>query len=167
MEQITLIQEQPVTNYTLVEVPVTSNGLTQINIPDQPMLKSYSDHRVIVKTIELIPDKVLSKAVLSGNTNAPRSELLKASLVLYCDGWEREQNVPLLRLNAFNDSDSAAATTIPFVSKFTAFENLKSVDWTKSRIQFSNGQSSAGSTYSFVFGVQYVVIDNAGNFINP
>lgn len=134
MGETILVQNQPVVNYTIVEVQVTANGLGQVSITDQPMLKSYQGHRVVIKAIETIPPKALAKAPVSGLAAAPLAEMQKASLVLYCDGWEKEQYVPILRLNAFHDGDSTAATTVPFVNDFQAFSNLNNVDWTKSRV---------------------------------
>ena len=153
-----LVQAAPIVNYTIVEVPVTANGLGQVPIPDQPMLKSFAGHIVVIKSIELITAKVLTNAPLSGNTTAARAEIIKASLVLYSDGWEKLQYFPLARLIAARDSDSLAATTIPFSPNTPAFENLRSVDWTKSYVKYSNTLVSAAATYSFVFGVQYVVL---------
>jgi len=167
MDKIILAQNQPIVNYTVVEIPVTANGLSQIAIADQPMLKSYSGHKVVIKAIELITAKALTNAPVSGLALAARAELIKASLVLYCQGWEQEQYVPLLRLNGFQDADATTATTIPYVKDFQAFSNLNNVDWTKSRVQYSNGTVSASSSYAFLLGVQYLVFDNDGNEIRP
>jgi len=115
----------------------------------------------------VVTPKVLTNAPVSGLALAARAELIKASLVLYCQGWEQEQYVPLLRLNGFQDSDATTATTIPYVKDFQAFANLNNVDWTKSRVQYSNGTVSASSSYAFLLGVQYLVFDNNGNEIRP
>jgi hypothetical protein len=162
-----LIKEQPVNNWTMVEVPVTANGLTKVAIPDQPMLKSYSDHHVVIRSIRNISAKVLTNAPLSGNAVAARAEQIKATLVLYCSGWEKEQYIPLLMLNPVADADATTATTIPYMFQALEFEDLKDVDWTKSYVQFSNGTVSASSPYSFLFGINYLILDNNSRSIKP
>lgn len=163
-----LVKESPINNWTTVEVPVTANGLTKVAIPDQPLLKSYANRKVIVKGLRYISVKVLTNAPVSGNALAPLAEARKASLVLYCDGWEKEQYIPLYMLNPTVDADSTAATTTPYSSNPVDFMDLSNVDWTKSYIQYSNGTSSANSTYSFLIGVNYTIQDAAtGNTMRP
>jgi hypothetical protein len=162
-----LIQAQPINNYTTVEVPVTANGLSRIAIPDQLMLKSYPGHQVVIKAIELISVKVLTRAMLNAMANAPLAEVVKAALVLYCEGWEKVQYLPLARLNPVHDSDATAATTFPFIEQAQTFENLKSVDWTKSYVQYGNGAVSANSSYAFVLGIQYMILNEQGSEIKP
>jgi hypothetical protein len=162
-----LVKETPINNFTLVDIPVTANGLTKVAIQDQPLLKSYSNHRVVVKGLRCITAKVLSNAPISGNAIATRAELLKASLVLYCNGWEKEQYIPLLMLNPMADADSAVGTTVPYAFNPIDFMDLKDVDWTKSYIQYSNSTSSASSTYSFLLAVNYLILNDNGQEIKP
>ena len=162
-----LIQSQPINNYTTVEIPVTANGLTRIAIPDQLMLKSYPGHTVVIKAIELISVKVLTRALLNAMANAPLAEVIKAALVLYCEGWEKVQYLPLARLNPVHDADSTAATTFPFIEQAQTFENLKALDWTKSYVQFGNGAVSANSSYAFMLGIQYIILNDSGSEIKP
>jgi len=162
-----LIQSQPVNNYTTVEIPVTSNGLTRIAIPDQLMLKSYPGHQVVIKAIELLTVKIITRAMINAMANAPLAEVVKAALVLYCEGWEKVQYIPLARLNPAYDSDGTAATTFPFMQSVQTFENLRSVDWTKSYIQYGNGAVSANSPYAFILGTQYMILNEQGAEIKP
>jgi hypothetical protein len=162
-----LIQSQPINNYTTVEIPVTANGLTRIAIPDQLMLKSYPGHTVVIKAIELISVKVLTRAMLNAMANAPLTEVVKAALVLYCEGWEKVQYLPFARLNPVHDADSTAATTFPFIEQAQTFENLKALDWTKSYVQFGNGAVSANSSYAFMLGIQYIILNDSGSEIKP
>jgi len=162
-----LIQSQPVNNYTTVEIPVTANGLTRIAIPDQLMLKSYPGHTVVIKAIELISVKVLTRAILNAMANAPLAEVVKAALVFYCEGWEKIQYIPLARLQPVHDSDSTAATTFPFIEQAQTFENLRNLDWTKSYVQYGNGSVSANSPYAFILGVQYTTLNDQGAEIKP
>jgi len=162
-----LVKETPINNFTLVDIPVTANGLTKVAIQDQPLLKSYSNHRVVVKGLRAITAKILTNAPISGNAISTRAELLKASLVLYCNGWEKEQYIPLLMLNPMADADATTATTIPYAFNPMDFIDLKDVDWTKSYIQYSNGTSSANSTYSFLLAVNYLILNDSGQEVKP
>lgn len=157
-KQIILVQEEPRDASQLVEIPVTSNGLTRIPIPDQQQLRSLANRTVIIKGIRLITNIVLSNAPLTGGINAPNTELVKMSLVLYSLGWERGQLIPLFVLNDV----SGDGTGVPFRFHPTKFNNWRNVDWTKSYLQFSNGQSSAGSPYTVLFDVEYQKIDAQG-----
>lgn len=167
MDNIILVQEQPINQWELVEVPVIVNGVGRVAIPDQPMLKSWDEHMVVIKAIEIITAKTLSHAPIGGQVAATRAELIKCSLVLYSDGWEMEHFLPLQRLICVHDADATTATTNPFMNNPTRFEDLKKVDWTKSYVQYSNGQVSANVPYAFLFGVQYLVFDSTGKRIKP
>jgi len=166
MEKV-YIQQEPVDNWTLVEIPIPAQAVNRQAVPDQLMLKSYPDHFVTVKSIEVITAKQLTNAVLNNGANAARAEIIKATLVLYCDGWEKVQYIPLSRLIATYDADAATATTIPFMQNPTTFENLRNVDWTKSYIQYANGLNSSGAAYVFILGVKYVIQNNRGEVIKP
>jgi len=160
-----LIQSQPIINWTIVEV-VAAVGNSRIPIQDQPMLKSYSDHRIVIKSIELITPKVLTNAVLNSGANMTRADIIKSVLVLYSEQWEKIQYIPLARLIGSHDADATTATTLPFMNDVTMFENLSDVDWTKSYIQTANGQTIAVAGV-FIFGIQYLVFNNAGQAIKP
>jgi hypothetical protein len=158
-KQVYLVQEEPRDASQLVEIPVTANGLTRVPIPDQQQLRSLVDRTVVIKGIRLISTDVLTNAPLTGGINAPTTELVKISLVLYSMGWERGQLIPLLLLN---DISGGAAGATPFRFHPTKFNNWRNVDWTKSYLQFSNGQFSAGSPYTVLFDVEYLKIDASG-----
>jgi hypothetical protein len=166
MEKI-LIQSQPITNWTLVEIPIPAQAVTRVAIPDQVMLKSYPGHTVLIKAIECISNKVLTNGMTQPGINAVRAEIIKASLVLYVEGWEKVQYIPLARLISMADTDSAVATTIPFVWNPVTFENLARVDWTKSYIQYASGTTSVGTAYNFILGVQYSVFNDRGEEVKP
>lgn len=163
MEKV-VYQQEPLANYWLIEIPVPAQAVTSVAIPTQNWLRSTNGKIVIIKSLELVTAKTLAKAPVSGATNATLAELLKASLTLYSDGWERLQYVPLLRLNSLHDSDSAVATTIPFTQEVQKTD-FRSVEWEKSKINF-NGASS-GSAYSILIGIQYLVVDGQGKVIKP
>jgi len=162
-----IVKSEPFTCFQLIEVPVTANSLSKVMCPDVPELRSLAGRRVVIKSIELITAKVLSKGPTNGYTTAALSELLKCSLVLYAEGWQKLNGIPLLRLNPMRDSDSTAATTIPFAPATPHFDSLGPVEWSKSYVQYSSGQSSSGANYTFIFGVNYVVLDDSSNPIKP
>jgi len=164
MEKI-LAQSQPISNWTLVEVPIAS-GATRVAIQDQPMLRNDADKRVVIKAIELFSNKVLTHGVLQSGTAITRADIIKATLVLYSQQWEKVQYIPLARLISMHDSDATTATTIPFNNDPVTFENLGDVDWTKSYVQFANGQSASAASVA-IFGVQYQVYDSMGRERKP
>ena len=93
-----LVQEEPRGPSQLIEIPVTANGISQINFPDVPNLRNMIDQSVIIKAIRCIPDTVLARGPLQGNVNATLTELQKISVVIYCEGWQKGQNIPILSL---------------------------------------------------------------------
>lgn len=161
----TLVQAQPIVNWTLVEIPIAV-GNQRIAIQDQPMLRTYPGHKVVVKGIECITAKVLTNAVLNVGANITRADLIKCVLVLYSQQWEKVQYIPLARLVSVFDTDSAVATTIPFVANPVTFEDLTEVDWTKSYIQTANGTSIATAGV-IILGVQYLTLNDSGQQIKP
>jgi hypothetical protein len=157
--QVILVQEEPRGPSQLVEVQVTSNGLTRVNFPDIQQLRSMVGQRIIIKGMRLITDNVLTKAPLSGNTTAPIAELKKIALTIYCQGWEKGQLIPVLTLN---DVSGDGGASIPYRMFPTKFSNWENVDWSKSYLQFSNGTSSANAPYSVLFDIEYVKLDSSG-----
>lgn len=149
--QIILVKEEPRGPSQLVEVPVTAAGLQRVNFPDVQQLRSYADQVVITKAIRLIIPAVLVAGPITGNATSPLTEIVKASLVLYCEGWEKGQYIPLFTLNDVQDQTNGA----PHVYAQTRFDNWKNVDWSKTYIQYSNGAQSAGAPYAFLFDVLY------------
>jgi len=145
-----LVNEEPRGPSELIEIPVTANGVTRINIPDIQQLRSQQGQVIIVKGIRTITAKVLTNAPITGSVVSPIAELRKASLVLYADGWEKGHLIPLLTMVDEADADATTATTIPYRFKTTKFDDWKNVDWSKSYIQFSNGTVSATQPYWFV-----------------
>jgi hypothetical protein len=164
MEKV-LIQSEPIKNWTLIET-VIAVGDRRIPIQDQPMLRSTSGHKVVIKSIELITVKQLPNGVLNAGANISRADLIKTVLVLYSNGWEQVQYIPLARLIGAHDMDATTATTIPFMRDVTMFENLADVDWTKSYFLLSPGQSIAAAGV-IVLGIQYQVFNNNGQEIRP
>lgn len=160
-----LIQSQPIRNWTLIETAIAV-GNNRIAIQDQPMLKSYAGHRVVIKSLELITAKALTNGVNVNGATITRADIIKMVLVLYCEGWEQVQYIPLSRLIAIQDADSAVGTTIPFMKDATFFENLKDVDWTKSYFLTAAGTTIATAGV-IILGVQYSVFNDNGQEIRP
>lgn len=163
-QQIILIQEEPRNPSILIEVTIP-NGASKVQLPDVQQLRSDNDTKVIVKALRLITPKVLARGVLVNAVNAAVADLQKMTLTLYSEGWERAQNIPVLLLNDVNDSDGAAATTIPYRNVATKFANWKRVDWPKSFIQFTNGQS-ASQACVLILECEYIKLDAQGRIID-
>lgn len=158
MDRITLVQDEPRGPSQLIEVQVTANGRQRVPFPDVDQLRSTGTQRIIVKQIRLIPDYVLSNGPISGSVTAPVTELQKISLVIYCEGWEKAQYLPLLILNDM--SDDVGGTPHRYAP--TNFDNWVNVDWSKTYLQYSNGTLSAGAPYCVLFDVVYIKLNNQG-----
>lgn len=157
MEQILMVREEPRNPSILVEVTIP-NASSKVQLPDVQQLRSDAGTKVILKALRLITFKVLARGVLVNLPNATLADLQKMTLTLYSEGWERGQNIPVLLLNDVYDADSANATTIPHRSSATKFANWKRVDYPKSFIQFTNGQS-ASQACVLIFEVEYIKMD--------
>lgn len=162
---IMLVQEEPRGPSQLVECPVPSATQRQ-RLPDVQQLRSQEGQKIIIKAIRLITDKVLPFAMTLEGTNAPLAELQKICLVLYSQGWEKGQMIPVLSLNDMADADSANGTTIPYRNRTTRLNNWQNVDWAQSYLLYANGQPAAGTPYVVMFEVEYVKLDINGNPIN-
>lgn len=154
--------EEPRGPSQLVEIPVTANGLQRVNLPDIQQLRSYIGQDIIIKAMRLITPKVLTNAPTNGGATSPIAELRKISLVIYCEGWEKAQLIPILTLNDMADADATAATTIPYRNRTTRFDDWKNVDWSKSFLQYSNSTVSANTPYTVLIEVEYVKLDAQG-----
>lgn len=157
---VIIAQSSPRPASQLVEIPVAVNGQSRINLPDVQQLRSLIDMIIVLKAIRLITAQVLTNAVTSAGVTAPVAELQKMTLVLYCEGWEKGYQIPILTLN-----DMAANATIPHNYALTQFDNWQKVDWSKSYLQYANGTVSAGAPYVVILDVQYLrlQVDDRGN----
>src|SRR5215831_15291027 len=81
---IILVQEEPRGPSQLIEIPVGSNGLTKVQIPDIQQLRSQIGQTIIIKAIRLITANVITNAPTVGGIVAPIAELRKLTLTLYC-----------------------------------------------------------------------------------
>lgn len=162
MNQLVLIQEEPRGPSQLIEVPVPTNGLQRVAFPDIQQLRSLANQTIILKQMRLITPDVLTFGVISGSANAPVTELQKISIVLYCEGWEKAQFIPILTLN---DMVVDALSTAAHRFQPTSFNDWQAVDWSKSYLQFSNTQVSVGAPYVVMFDVQYIKLDAQGAVI--
>jgi hypothetical protein len=157
--KIILIQEEPRGPSQLVEVPVVQNGVSKVPFPDIQQLRSDTTQKVIIKGVRLVTqDTLIGPVVAASGANAPLAELQKLTLTLYSDGWEKGQNIPLLVLNDV----ATPAGTFPYRMVATKFSDWKNVDWTKSFLQYANGQVSAGAPYTVIFDVEYQRLNQFG-----
>lgn len=153
MEKQFLMQE-PRGASEIIEIPIANGASGTITLPDVPQLRNQGKEMVIIKSIRLISPKVLSNAPTLGTAVTPLADLVKLSLILYSEGWEKGHLIPVLSLNDTADADSTAATTIPYRTNTTYLDNWKNVDWNKSKLVFSAGTTAAGAS-ALVLEVQY------------
>lgn len=152
------IQEEPIMMWQLIEIPVTRNGDGKVPLPDIQQLRSQEGQNIIFKTLKLVTPKVLARGMLNNAVNAPLAELQKMSLVLYSEGWQRGQMVPLLMLNNEADADATTATTVPYTNTPYNLSDWRRVDLPQSFLQFANGQVSANAPYVVMIWVGYLKI---------
>lgn len=153
--RVILVQEEPRGPSQLIEIPVTQNGLGRVNLPDIQQLRSQVGQVIIIKGLKLIPPTVLTNAPTLGGPNAPLTELVKMTLTIYCEGWEKGQLIPILTLNDFFIEGSGT----PYRMNPTKFADWKNVDWSKTYLQFANGTVSAGTPYNVLIDVDYIKLD--------
>lgn len=160
-KQIILFQDEPRGPSQLIEIPVRAQVVSKVTIPDIQQLRSMVGQVIIIKALRLITASVLANAPTVGGVNAPDTELVKISLVLYCEGWEKAQLIPIFTLNDMFTEGSGT----PWRAKTTRFDNWKNVDWSKSFLQYSNGTPSSGAAYTVILEAEYVKLDAQGNEI--
>ena len=160
-EQIILVQEEPRGPSQLIEVPVPTAGVSKVFFPDIQQLRSTQSETIIIKAMRLVTLDVLTAGVISGSANAPLTELQHLTLVIYCEGWEKAENIPLLTLNDMN----LPGGTFPHRYHQTRFSNWRKVDWTKSFLQWVNGTNAANTPYVVLFDVEYVKLNGVGQEI--
>lgn len=155
-DRLILVQEEPKGPYQMIEIAVTRAGLQTVPFPDVPQLRSTGTRKIIIKGISLVTSDVLTNAPVSGNVNAPFTEIQKMTLIIYCEGWEKAQYLPLMDLN---DSFFFGGN-FPNSMKTMKFNNWQDVDWNKTKIQLSNGTLTVGAPYSVLLGIDYIVLNS-------
>jgi len=162
-DSMMLIQEEPRGASQLIEIPV-SGALTKVTIPVVQQLQNNTDQIVIIKALRLITDAVLTDAPTLGGINAPVTEIVKMTLTIYCEGWEKGQLIPLASLNDVFTEGSQ----IPWRQRTMRLDNWQNVDWNKSFLQFANGTVPAGGPYNVILEAEYVRLDkNRHPIIGP
>lgn len=151
-DRVVLVQEEPRGPSQLIEVPVTTVGVNQVQFPDIQQLRSDQTQQIVIKKMRLITGDVLTNGIISGAVNAPVTELQKIALIIYCEGWEKGQLIPVLTLNDMTFAGSAFPHNY---QPGMGFNNWKSVDWSKSKLVWANGTASVGAPYVVMFDVVY------------
>lgn len=164
-KNVILVTQEPRGPSQLIEIPIPAQAVQRVALPDVQQLRSMVGQIIIIKALRLISAKVLATAPTLGLTNAALAELKKISLVLYSEGWEKGELIPILTLNDMADTDSANASTVPFRNATTRFNDWKNVDWSKSYLQYSNGTPSSGAAYSVLIEAEYIKLDSNGREI--
>lgn len=165
MEQknIMVIQEEPRGPSQLIEIPVPAQVVSQVQLPTIQNLQNQTDQIIIIKAMRIIPNTVLANGPVQGFTNAVLTEIQKASLVIYSQGWIKGQLIPLGTLiDTFTEGSG-----IPWRPRTARFDSWTNVDWEKSYIQYSNSTPSSGAAYTFILEVEYQKFrkDSNGNMI--
>lgn len=158
LDTTVLVREEPRGPSMLIEIPKVAGILTRLTLPDVPNLRNQIDQRIIIKALRLIPDSILTVAPTLGGINAPLTELIKMSLTLYSEQWEKGQLIPILTLcDTFTEGSG-----IPWRDRTAQFANWQSVDWNKSYIIYGNGAPSIAGAYNVLLEVEYVKLDKLG-----
>lgn len=157
MSQVILVQEEPISCFEMVEtlVKVTDAGSFSINVIDNQQLRSDEETTIVVKAIRVTVPGKLAFGPISGLPCAPVTELQKISLTLYCQGWQRGHNMPILNLNDVQ----VPGGTEPFRYHTTKFNDWIRVDLPKSYFLYSNGSGGVapGATgYCLMLEFEYV-----------
>lgn len=159
-DRMILVQEEPRGPSMLIEIPKTAAlGATgKLVLPDVPQLRNQDEQTIIIKALRLIPDTVLATAPTLGGANAPLTELIKMSLTLYSEGWEKGQLIPALSLvDTFTEGSG-----IPYRDRTTKLANWRSVVWNKSYFTYANGTPSIAGAYNVILEVEYVRLNSDG-----
>lgn len=154
MDKIILVQEEPLGPVILVEVPVTAAlaGQSRISLPDVPQLRNTAEQIIIIKGIKWVTADALARAPIAGSVAAPLAEAQKISLVIYAEGWEKGQYLPLTMLNDV----ATPAGTIPFRFNPTKLSSWRNVDWNKTYLNYSSGTGGAAGVYTVMLLIDYV-----------
>jgi hypothetical protein len=164
---VVFVQVEPRGPSELVEIPVTVAGVSRVAIPDIQQLRSQEGQRIIIKWIRFITVEVLSNGVITGFVNAPITEAVKISLVLYCQGWEKGHYIPLI---ALNDIVKPTTGVFPYKRSQSDFDSWINVDWSKSFLQYSNGTGgvvlAGAAPYVVMLEVGYLKVDSQGRIID-
>lgn len=148
---------RPTRRFELIEltVPAGFTG-TKFNFTDIPQLRTQAGQIIHVQAIEsyTVADVSLSPNGIAVITVA---QSLQTFVVLNVNSEENIFRVPYV---SFHRIDTSAVTLSPFVHDLFYFDDLKSVDWTKSFVQFS--APPAVLPFSVLLGVHYIKTDEQG-----
>jgi hypothetical protein len=160
-QSLFLLQDEPRGASQLIEVLIPAVGTARQLLPVIQNLQSQTNVDVILKAFRLIPPTVLTNAPTLTGVNAPLTELVKMSLVLYSEEWEKGTLIPLCTLiDTFTEGSG-----VPWRTKTTRFDDWRNVNWGKSYIQFSNGLAAVGAPYVVIFEAEYQKFNKAGKEI--
>lgn len=161
MDNTIIFRQEPRGPSQLVEVDVVAAGRQRVPFPDIAQLRSTTDMKIVIKAMRFITPDVLVNSMVSGNVACPIAEAQKISLVIYCEGWEKAQFLPLLTLN----DTSLPGGTFPHTYNQTNFNDWVNVSWDKCYLQYANGTVSANPPYTVMLDVQYERFNAEGRLI--
>lgn len=153
-----LVQEEPRGPSQLIEIQVLTNGQSSVPFPTVPNLTNDTVQNIVIKAIRVIPVEVLATGPIKGSATAPLAELQKMSLSIYCEGWLKGQNIPMLTMvDTFIEGSG-----VPYRDRTMQFNNWQSVTWEKTELVYGNGTSSAGAPYTVLVEVEYMKLNKNG-----
>lgn len=153
-----LVMEEPRGPSQMIEIIVNRAGQNRIQFPEVQNLKSLTTQTIVIKGMRLITADVLTNGPISGAVNAPESELAKISLIIYCEGWEKAQYLPIQLLT----DTTFAGSVFPHRYAGTKFNDWQNVDWSKTYLFYSNGTSSVASPdapYCVLLDIEYIKLN--------
>jgi len=132
--------------FELVELVIQTGTIGQrFNFPDQPKLRYVKLNAL--ETFD-INDLTVSS---TGNALVSAANLKQAYLVLYINGGENVNRIPLISIHR----QQSGATPSPFVMSLAQYQGQQ-VTWEKSYILMGSSITAA-STFSFLLGVHYTM----------
>lgn len=137
--------------YQLIELQV-NNALgagQRLYFQDQAQLRSQTGQNVFIAAVSTYSADLVPNSFLSANVTAPTTEIQNAAIVLNVAGREQEQLIPLVELLSIQ----SPGTFQPNRWDLFLFNDLITVDWTKSYIQVA--AATAATPFSFLFGIWY------------
>ena len=159
-DKMLLIQEEPRGASMIIEIPVVA-AVGIVKLPVIQELTSDLTQNVVIKSLRLITDGELTNAPTIGGITAPLTELVKISLTMYAEGWQKGYLIPITSLN----NTFIEGSGIPYREKTTKLNNWQKVEWNKCTLNWSNGTIAAGFPYTVLLEVEYVRFDKLGKEI--
>lgn len=153
---VILVKEEP-RGPSMIVQKALAIGDTLVNFDDVPELRNSGTKRIIIKGIRVIIPGLAAAPFNVGTVLAPLTELQKIFLNIYCENWIKGEAIPILEFNDVFIEGSG----IPFRPGSIDLNNWENLDWSKTQIQYGQGQACAVAC-TLALTVLYVNVDNDG-----